>query len=42
MDLSRRYRITGATSFNTTQRKPNFIYRYAEPTTWSFSVTTRL
>ncbi len=36
-----RYRITGATSYNTTQRKPNFIYRYAEPTTWSMSVTTR-
>lgn len=36
------YRITGATSFNTTTRRPNFIYRYAEPTTWSFSVTTRL
>jgi len=37
-----RYRITGATSFNTTVRKPNYIYRYTEPTTWSFSVTTRL
>lgn len=37
-----RYRITGATSFNATLRKPNYIYRYAEPTTWSFSVTTRL
>ena len=37
-----RYRITGATSFNTTLRKPNYIYRYAEPTTWSLSVTTRL
>ncbi|HUR60635.1 MAG TPA: TonB-dependent receptor plug domain-containing protein [Opitutaceae bacterium] len=36
------YRITGATSYNTTQRRPNFIYRYAEPTSWSFSVTTRL
>jgi hypothetical protein len=42
MNGDSRYRITGATSFNTTQRKPNFIYRYAEPTTWSFSVTTRL
>jgi hypothetical protein len=37
-----RYRITGATSFNTTLRKPNYIYRYTEPTTWSLSVTTRL
>ena len=37
-----RYRITGATSFNTVLAKPNYIYRYAEPTTWSFSVTTRL
>jgi hypothetical protein len=37
-----RYRVTGATSFNTAQRRPNFIYRYAEPTTWSFSVTTRM
>jgi hypothetical protein len=37
-----RYRVTGATSFSTTQNRPNYIYRYAEPTTWSFSVTTRL
>lgn len=37
-----RYRVTGATSFNTTQNRPNFIYRYAEPTTWTFSVTVRL
>jgi hypothetical protein len=37
-----RYRITGATSFNTTAQRPNYIYRYKEPTTWSFSVTTRL
>ncbi|MDP3073684.1 MAG: TonB-dependent receptor plug domain-containing protein [Opitutaceae bacterium] len=37
-----RYRVTGATSFNTAQSRPNFIYRYAEPTTWSFSVTTRM
>lgn len=37
-----RYQITGATSFNTTVRKPNYIYSYAEPTTWSLSVTTRL
>lgn len=37
-----RYRVTGATSFNTTASRPNFIYRYAEPTTWSFSVTTRM
>lgn len=37
-----RYRITGATSFNTTARRPNYVYRYKEPTTWSFSVTTRL
>ncbi len=37
-----RYRITGATSYNTTVRRPNYIYRYKEPTTWSFSVTTRL
>jgi hypothetical protein len=37
-----RYRITGATSYNTTFRRPNYIYRYKEPTTWSFSVTTRL
>jgi hypothetical protein len=36
------YRITGATSFNTTAKRPNYIYRYAEPTTWSLSVTTRL
>lgn len=36
------YRITGSTSFNTTLRRPNYIYRYAEPTTWNFSVTTRL
>lgn len=36
------YRITGATSFNNTTRRPNFIYRYAEPTSWTFSVTTRL
>ena len=41
MNGDSRYRITGATSYNTTQRRPNFIYRYAEPTTWSFSVTTR-
>ena len=37
-----RYRITGATSFNTPAQRPNYVYRYAEPTTWSFSVTTRL
>jgi hypothetical protein len=37
-----RYRVTGATSFNTTQNRPNLIYRYAEPTTWTFSVTTRM
>ncbi|MBL9190013.1 MAG: TonB-dependent receptor plug domain-containing protein [Opitutaceae bacterium] len=37
-----RYRVTGATSFNTTAGRPNFIYRYAEPTTWSFSITTRM
>ena len=37
-----RYRITGATSYNTTAKRPNYIYRYAEPTTWSLSVTTRL
>lgn len=37
-----RYRITGATSYNTAQNRPNFIYRYAEPTTWTFSVTTRM
>ena len=37
-----RYRVTGATSFSTTQNRPNYIYRYAEPTTWSFSITTRL
>jgi hypothetical protein len=36
------YRITGATSFNNTTRRPNYIYRYAEPTTWNFSITTRL
>ena len=42
MNGDSRYRITGATSFNNTLRRPNFIYRYAEPTTWSFSVTTRL
>ncbi len=37
-----RYRITGATSFNTAAQRPNYIYRYAEPTTWSLSVSTRL
>jgi hypothetical protein len=37
-----RYRITGATSFNTPAGRPNYIYRYAEPTTWSFSVSMRL
>ena len=37
-----RYRITGATSLNATSGRPNYIYRYVEPTTWSFSVTTRL
>lgn len=42
MNGDSRYRITGATSYNTTLRRPNFTYRYAEPTTWSFSVTTRL
>ena len=36
------YRVTGATSFNTTTQKPNYIYRYADPTTWSLSVNTRL
>jgi hypothetical protein len=36
------YRVTGATSFNTAQGRPNFIYRHAEPTTWTFSVRTRL
>jgi len=36
-----RYRITGSTSFNTTLQRPNYIYRYTEPTTWSLSVTTR-
>jgi hypothetical protein len=36
------YRVTGATSFNPAQGRPNFIYRNPEPTTWSFSVTTRL
>jgi len=41
MNGDSRYRITGATSYNTAQNRPNFIYRYAEPTTWSFSVTTR-
>lgn len=42
MNGDSRYRITGATSYNTTLRRPNYIYRYMEPTTWSFSVTTRL
>lgn len=37
-----RYRITGATSYNTAAKRPNYIYRYAEPATWSLSVTTRL
>lgn len=37
-----RYRITGSTSFNAALAKPNYIYRYTEPTTWSLSVTTRL
>ncbi|MSU23075.1 MAG: hypothetical protein EXS32_04545 [Opitutus sp.] len=37
-----RYRITGATSFNATAKRPNYIYRYAEPTTWNLSVSTRL
>ncbi|MBL9201257.1 MAG: hypothetical protein JNL39_12165, partial [Opitutaceae bacterium] len=37
-----RYRVTGATSYNTAQNRPNYIYRYAEPATWSFSVTTRM
>jgi hypothetical protein len=37
-----RYRITGATSLNTTTNRLNYIYRYAEPTTWSFSLTTSL
>ena len=37
-----RYRITGATSFNTAAGRPNYIYRYAEPTTVNFSVNTRL
>ena len=36
------YRITGATSLNATTNRPNYIYRYAEPTTWSLSVTTHL
>ena len=36
------YRITGATSFNATTLKPNYIYRYADPTTWSLSINTRL
>ncbi len=36
------YRKTGATSLNAITQKPNYIYRYVEPTTWSFSVTTRL
>jgi hypothetical protein len=42
MNGDSRYRITGATSYNTVAGRPNYIYRYAEPTTWSFSVTTRL
>lgn len=41
MNGDSRYWITSATSF-TTFRRPNFVYPYAEPTTWSFSVTTRL
>jgi len=36
-----RYRITGATSLNATTGRPNYIYRYKDPTTWNFSVTTR-
>ena len=36
------YYKTGANSLNATTGKPNYIYRYAEPTVWSFSVTTRL
>ena len=36
------YRVTGATSFNAAARRPNYIYRYAEPTTLSLSVNTRL
>jgi hypothetical protein len=36
------YRKAGATSLNATTGRPNFVYRYAEPTTWSLSVTTRL
>ena len=42
MNGDSRYRITGATSYNTVAGRPNYIYRYAEPTSWSFSVTTRL
>jgi hypothetical protein len=42
MNGDSRYRITGATSYNNTLGRPNFIYRYAEPTAWSFSITTRL
>jgi hypothetical protein len=36
------YRITGATGFNATTRQPNLIYRYAEPATVNFTVTTQL
>ena len=36
------YRITGATSLNTAIGRPNYVYRYAEPVTWNFSITTRL
>jgi hypothetical protein len=42
MNGDSRYRVTGSTSFNTAAARPNYIYRYVEPTTWSFSVTTRL
>ncbi len=37
-----RYRISGATSDNTLAKRPNYIYRYAESTVWSLSVSTRL
>lgn len=42
MNGNSRYRVTGATSLNATAGRPNYIYRYVEPTTWSFAITTRL
>lgn len=38
---SSRFRKTGATSLNTATNQPNYIYRYVDPPSATFSPTVR-